>query len=97
MNAVKVGAKTNYAASRYKSGRFIMTTSYRVGWAGQMSFKTARFFVSPAIKKRQQKRTFLALLNPADSTGAISARLSRNSKFKAEVSQNGKNQQALES
>ncbi len=97
MSAAKANVKTGYAASRYKSGRFIMTTSYRVGWAGQMSFKTARFYVSPAIRKRQQKRTYLELLNRADSTEGISARLSQNSRYKVEVSQNGKNQQALAS
>jgi hypothetical protein len=97
MSAAKANVKTGYAASRCKSGRFITTTSYRVGWAGRMSFKTVRFYVSPAIKKRQQRRTYLALLNPAGSTEGISARLSRNSQFKAEVSQNGKSQQALAS
>ncbi len=61
MNAVKVGAKTNYAVCPCKSGKFITITSYHVGWAGQVKSKTVRFFASPVIKKRRQKRIFREL------------------------------------
>lgn len=61
MNAVKVGAKINYAVCPCKSGKFITITSYHVGWAGQVKSKTVRFFASPVIKKRRQKRIFREL------------------------------------
>lgn len=80
MNVAKVGAKTDYAVCPCKSGKFITITSYHVGWAGRVKSKTARFFASPAIKKRQQKRISRALLKLVASIDDISEQQSQNRK-----------------
>ncbi len=84
MNAVKVGAKINYAVCPCKLGKFISITSYHVGWAGQVKSKTVRFFASPVIKRRQQNRIYRRLLKHAANIVVISEPSNRKARSRAE-------------